>query len=428
MAADGQGRGEFGRRRESPRISITINGRSGDLTVSTGWLVTLALVTVAYIGATGYLLFRDEIVGAVIARQIELRNGYEDRISALRTQIDRIHSRQLLDQEAFEAKIDTLIARQDDLKRHEAEVAALLERARASGVKLPAGSAAAAGPEAPASVGAAPFPALPPAPKEGAFRASSWLDPVIGARRPPPPSRAEARITSAEAAIESYAARQMMAVGALAEFAERDAKRIEKVVGRLGLRLADVRGADKDGPNGRSGVAAVGGPLVPLDPTVLLRRAETAMERLAEVRRSVHLLPLGTPVRGDPQITSTYGNRSDPFLGVLAMHTGIDFRADVGDPVVATGAGTVIEASRQGGYGLMVEIEHGNGVTTRFGHLSRIAVDPGAMVKRGQVIGYAGSTGRSTGPHLHYETRINGDPVNPMGWLDAGEELQPLLR
>ena len=106
-----------------------------------------------------------------------------------------------------------------------------------------------------------------------------------------------------------------------------------------------------------------------------------------------------------------------------ALHTGIDFRAETGDAVHVTAPGTVVGAGRQGGYGLCVDVDHGGGVVTRYGHLSAISVALGQRVKLGDVVGQAGSTGRSTAPHLHYETRIAGEPVDPVRWLEAGREL-----
>jgi murein DD-endopeptidase MepM/ murein hydrolase activator NlpD len=105
------------------------------------------------------------------------------------------------------------------------------------------------------------------------------------------------------------------------------------------------------------------------------------------------------------------------------MHTGLDFRAAMGDPVRATANGKVVSAGWGGGYGRMVEIDHGNGLSTRYGHLSAINVSVGQSVKIGQVVGEVGSTGRSTGPHLHYETRIDGEAVDPQKFLRAGMRL-----
>lgn len=119
--------------------------------------------------------------------------------------------------------------------------------------------------------------------------------------------------------------------------------------------------------------------------------------------------------------TSGYGVRSDPFRGAAAMHAGIDLAAPTGTAVYATADGIVDHASWEGGYGNMVELEHGKGLVTRFGHLSRILVHPGQAVKRGDLIALVGSTGRSTGPHLHYEVRIDGHAVNPIPFLQAGD-------
>ncbi len=122
-------------------------------------------------------------------------------------------------------------------------------------------------------------------------------------------------------------------------------------------------------------------------------------------------------------MSSPFGMRTDPFNGRAAMHTGIDLRGERGEPVHATADGTVSIAGRDGGYGKMVEINHGNGLSTRYGHLSEIDVRVGQKVRIGQTIGKIGSTGRSTGPHLHYETRINGEAVNPQKFLRAGMRL-----
>ena len=106
--------------------------------------------------------------------------------------------------------------------------------------------------------------------------------------------------------------------------------------------------------------------------------------------------------------------RGDPFLGTARAHRGLDFAAPYGSPVVTTSAGIVARAGWMGGYGNCVIVDHGGGVETRYGHLSAITVAPGQQVSQGALLGYVGSTGRSTGPHLHYEVRINGAAVNPL--------------
>src|SRR5437016_1189135 len=121
------------------------------------------------------------------------------------------------------------------------------------------------------------------------------------------------------------------------------------------------------------------------------------------------------PVEG--QITGSFGERIDPFNGEGAFHCGVDISASYGQPVIATADGVVMFADFMGGYGREVTIEHGHGISTRYGHLANFAVISGQQVHRGDIIGYVGLSGRSTGPHLHYEVRINDTPVNPHKYL-----------
>ncbi|HEY3929598.1 MAG TPA: M23 family metallopeptidase [Candidatus Koribacter sp.] len=121
------------------------------------------------------------------------------------------------------------------------------------------------------------------------------------------------------------------------------------------------------------------------------------------------------PVMGP--ITGPFGERTDPFNGEGAFHAGVDISSTYGQPVLAPADGDVTYADFYNGYGRLIEIDHGHGVTTRYGHLSGFTVIEGQHVQRGQVIGYVGMTGRSTGPHLHYEVRINDTPVNPTKYL-----------
>jgi murein DD-endopeptidase MepM/ murein hydrolase activator NlpD len=126
-------------------------------------------------------------------------------------------------------------------------------------------------------------------------------------------------------------------------------------------------------------------------------------------------------------VTSSFGVRRDPILRTPALHAGIDFRAAVGTPVRATGAGKVVRAGWNGGFGRMVEIDHGSGLTTRYAHLSKIGVRQGERLDSGDIVGEAGSSGRSTGPHLHYEVRRNGDALDPLRFLKVGKKIADLL-
>ena len=123
-------------------------------------------------------------------------------------------------------------------------------------------------------------------------------------------------------------------------------------------------------------------------------------------------MPSHLPLSGS-FLTSGFGMRQHPLLGTRRAHSGIDLAAPMGTPIYATADGMVGRAQWQGGYGLFVEMEHGGGLQTRFGHMSRMNVAAGQQVRKGDLIGYVGSTGQSTGPHLHYEIRVNGQAVNP---------------
>jgi murein DD-endopeptidase MepM/ murein hydrolase activator NlpD len=147
-----------------------------------------------------------------------------------------------------------------------------------------------------------------------------------------------------------------------------------------------------------------------------------SLGELAALRRVMKSLPLAAPLK-EYRITSRYGSRRDPFNGRRAMHAGIDLSAPYAAPIFATAPGTVVAAGRWGGYGLAIEIQHGAGITTRFGHLSRLLVKEGQQVAFGEKIGRVGSSGRSTGPHLHYEIRYESKTKDPLAFIRAGDDV-----
>lgn len=142
--------------------------------------------------------------------------------------------------------------------------------------------------------------------------------------------------------------------------------------------------------------------------------------RIFDERIRNHLLPTTKPVAEGMFASSSFGWRLDPFTSQTAMHEGIDFIAEPGTPILAAAAGLVKTSERHAQYGNMVEIDHGDGLTTRYAHATDLFVQAGEFVKRGQKIATVGSTGRSTGPHLHFEVRINGAAVNPTRFLERG--------
>lgn len=136
-------------------------------------------------------------------------------------------------------------------------------------------------------------------------------------------------------------------------------------------------------------------------------------------------IPSSRPV-DNLSLTSSFGVREDPFNGHRRAHKGIDIPGPVGTPIYATADGIVGRSQWVSGYGNLVELNHGNGIETRYGHMSKLIVQPNQRVRRGQVIGLMGSTGRSTGSHLHYEVRIDGDAVNPLPFIQSSDYLLAL--
>lgn len=156
-------------------------------------------------------------------------------------------------------------------------------------------------------------------------------------------------------------------------------------------------------------------------------RLGLSLGRMAVLERALAGIPQVVPATAQ-SITSGFGYRRDPFNGRGAMHSGIDFRGAIGSPIFAAAGGRVTHAGWKSGYGKAVEVTHGNGILTRYAHLSRIDVKPGQLLEAGATLGGLGSTGRSTGPHLHFEVRINDRAVNPRPFLEAAPNVLKEVR
>ncbi|BBC71418.1 peptidase M23 [Altererythrobacter sp. B11] len=220
-------------------------------------------------------------------------------------------------------------------------------------------------------------------------------------------------------ALARLEARQIAFVERLTRFADRRAARAEKALRTLGL---DPRGIL------RASHTAQGGPLEKLstardgsiDPR--FERMGASLERMDALERGLSGVPQVMPADSS-LISSGFGYRRDPFNGHAAMHAGLDFRGAVGAPIHAAAAGRVSFVGMRSGYGKVVEVSHGNGLMTRYAHMSQWKAKAGQQVAAGAVIGAIGSTGRSTGPHLHFEVRINGRAVNPRPFLETAPHV-----
>ncbi len=374
----------------------------GSFVILAGWSVATAT----------YIAFRDDVLKGLIARQTEQQFAYEDRIAELRAQIDRTASRQLLDREQFRQKLDVLSRRQAALESQAAALSGIADPTATGSIRpgtrvMPAPTAA----PKPSPISDAPSP-------QGIDR-GTFLEPSRAPATGESGTEAalDADLARIEASLDRVERHQAAAVHAIEDRYEGKARQLRGVLAGLGLK----RGARPP---------ATGGPFVPVRLPGeghgfdrALMRAAIARAEAEQLGHALLTVPVRKPLTGEIDLTSPFGIRTDPFLGVPAMHTGIDFRGEVGEPVRATAAGRVTNAGWSGGYGKMVEIDHGNGLATRYGHLSEIDVSVGDTVRAGQIIGRLGSTGRATGPHLHYETRIDGEPVDPQKFLNAGEML-----
>jgi murein DD-endopeptidase MepM/ murein hydrolase activator NlpD len=422
----------FGRRREPATITIVRNGRSHHFAFNPMWVSIAfslaAMFLVGYLVATAYLVFRDDLIGAAKARNARLMQQYEDRIATLRANLDRVTSRQLLDQQVIENKIAELLKREEMLRNRSGKIGELLEAAGKSGLvkqnkdakatqnrsdTITTGSIKSTSPVQIAAAsgltlrgtldGGNPIPGRssePGVPDINDIAATESLFADVGNR------------------IEQVDAKQRAMLDTIRLAASERASKIADIMTRLRIDVPDDAQEE------------IGGPFIPANPkhsfASHLEAVDVSLKALDQVTGRLETVPLANPVPGR-SISSRFGERMDPFVHRLAMHSGIDFRAKLGTPVHATASGTVTEAGRRGGYGNMVEIDHGGGITTRYGHLSRILVKVGDHIDAGAIIARSGNTGRSTGPHLHYEVRESGSAVNPMQFLRAGKELAKLL-
>lgn len=404
------------------------------MTVFAG-LGCLALTT-AWSAATGwYILSKDDLAARLIARETSRQYAYEDRIASLRADIDRLASRALLDQDGVEARVDELATRQADLETRQSLVAAIADTLQAGGIvaapKLPLRSRLIKPEEPIRASGVSSFaPIAPsmkpmPAPETPALRgaAERSAQPWQSGEAQPPAKRIETTLARLDRAISATGNAQLEALRDMDKGLTETQKKLRGALSETGLDT-DRMTVDDVAKSG------VGGPFVPfkIDPSAGPFEAtlSTLQPRIATVfrlRGLVDTLPLRRPMESEADFSSNYGYRVDPFTRAPAMHTGVDFRAEHGSPVRATAPGKVVTAEYSGGYGNMVEIEHIGGVSTRYAHLSAIAVSVGQTVAAGAVLGRVGSTGRSTGPHLHYETRINDEPLDPTRFLKAGAKL-----
>lgn len=436
-----------------------------------GWIAYASVMTA----------FKDEIVAAKEEKLRQVQARYESEIARMRLDYDDLSGKLALAEERFETSVAAIEKRQGDLQTamvvHEGADEALdevMQRAatvRALGLGPDATEISSeedpgasggeeqhdhshAEPEAETDATVAP---PSPAKDESAAAEPALLD--NGQPPPVPQAKPEAvRMAEADAVIEEPThaalpaeASEFLASGrnkAAGESFAALALRLEAVIDDQQVAAAviaasaaakedslrdvlEIAGIDPDaiapvpdaqgGPFIPMGVDAAKADLFARDPN--LDVADATLGRVARLQKAMLSIPFANPLPGVTRISSGFGGRRDPFSGGRAFHSGLDFKAATNAPIIATAPGVVTIAEWHGGYGRMVEIDHGYGLKTRYAHLASISVKEGQKVAFGEKVGGLGNTGRSTGPHLHYEVWYNGQARNPWNYLKAGANV-----
>ncbi|MBB3935375.1 M23 family metallopeptidase [Aureimonas phyllosphaerae] len=392
----------FGNRIKSHTIVIARGERVRHWTVPS-WLLGTAVAgslicVVGGIGAIALSFTGDSVVRMMMDREVRATTVYEKRISGLRQELDKLTTLQHIDRDQISKELQALLSQQAQLVGRFQKLEPLLDQAADAGLidTATTGSTTADGGrdwDVMGSIGKA-------------------LSPFKAARPDSVEHIRDVVLPSIRESVGLVEGQQAAGVAKLSQEASEKVDRMTDLLGPLGVDQGE--GGIFVPPPADAGFDAQ------------LRQLEDMLSRMDDLRGEAERLPIADPKPAGTVRTSTFGIRSDPFLGREAMHTGVDFAGAMGTPVRATGQGRVVSAGDQGGYGLAVEIDHGNGVSSRFAHLSRIDVSVGQAVTAGSRLGLIGTTGRSTGPHLHYEVRVNGEPVNPQRYIDAGHKWAKL--
>lgn len=340
---------------------------------------------------TAFLLSPD--IARLLNQQTEqVVQAYEDRITQLRVEVDRLHSRSYAQTGDINLQLQELAQQQDVLLEQHQLVRVLVDKAGELGIEAAALSQ----------------PADTSAPLAYAVAPTASGNPDIDATA---------------AAVSQMMDETQFAMTSIAQTAVTRTDSIVAELSGLGIVV--------DLPTAESGM---GGPLLaPIgdsDSSLMVDDANAVMEALLRykaARDSIEGAPVHMPIAGDFRRSSGFGNRTDPFTGGRAFHSGLDFAAASGTSVFSAGRGIVTFVGTSSGYGKMVEVTHDDGLVTRYAHLSGFLSEQGQRVNTGTPIAKVGSTGRSTGPHLHFEVRKGDNAINPKAFLDAGRRLQALI-
>jgi murein DD-endopeptidase MepM/ murein hydrolase activator NlpD len=366
----------------SPRFRLTIR----PLVFYSGFAALLATNVLTLVA----FLMAPDISKLFAGQSDSILIAYEDRISQLRLEVDRLQSRHYVQAGDINLQLQDLAQTQELLMEQHQYVKQLADKAADLGIDTTA--VAEASTDDPLQVSA-----LTPT-----SDASSIAAATVGVTRMMEESRLALATITGEATTRT--------------------DEIMETLAGIGIRPK------------LPALDAVGGPLLPaldgVESSTLIDDANAvaaALARYKAARGAADLAPVHRPIANATRTSSTFGNRKDPFTGRLAFHSGIDYAAAHGSKVLSAGAGTVTFVGSMSGYGNVVEVTHSNGLVTRYGHLSSFIAKEGQKVSTGTPIARVGSTGRSTGPHLHFEVRRSDNAVDPARYLNAGRTLAKIL-
>jgi murein DD-endopeptidase MepM/ murein hydrolase activator NlpD len=379
------------------------------------------------------VVFKDQLLALRERGMYDARLEYEDRIAELRNEVDRLNDRLMIDQNEYLGRADQIKLEFDKLvERHKRLVEFFRQDAarRSQGAlqtqtieKLPSPPAD----EEPADSHGDQSELENGVPKRG-VGAATFAGRYNGAFTSE--NEAAKPLEDLKSQFRNYERMEIALLDEATSLAEQRANRARAIFKSLGLDDAEViSSSDYPGEN-------TGGPLIPIEQAdapaddVSLRMDSLlgVYEAYDKLKHEALQLPLYMPLNDVVRMTSGYGIRRDPFRHTIAMHAGVDFKSGINSPVYATADGKVNVAGWEGAYGRMVEIVHDNGVATRYAHLNAITVAVGDRVRRGDMVGKLGNTGRSTGPHLHYETRVKGRAVDPVRFWQTSNAVQELSK
>lgn len=458
------------------QIYIRSDGRVQFFTFGPLMQAILAGITLTFLGWVAFtsvnVVFKDHIIAVKDKRYQQMQASYETRVSDLQVAYDQLNNALVNAADRFKSRVDDLeakhrtltqlIQRKDTLQAvanngaffpaTAPNAVAATPTAAPAAANIPAGDSIDAGGEGDASIGPPPESAATTNPNPGAKAAAA------PAPAKPAPALRPTHSSFLEGAVEKLASvftrNQAPSAAVLSHPMLRqisgEQARLDRLEGVETALTADtehnvageishlegalhVAGIDANALAARAGNGeAMGGPLIPLSSSMLsgvqdvnfsnsVVRITAELDQLADMVKAMRSVPLTVPVQG-PEfgLSSGFGPRIDPFTKRLAFHAGLDFTGPWGSIIHATAPGIVVYAGPRGPYGNCVEIDHGMGIRTRYGHMSAVLVTPGTKVDKGTPIGKLGSSGRSTGPHVHYEVWYGEAARDPAKFIEAG--------